>query len=433
MVFMVAMLVGGATTLRSALQHTQQEEKTNREFAQQLIEAQIKLLATYPYIEVRPEQLVEVFKLGQFRDSDYLHIALYNATGRQLSANFAIEAHYESVLTRLLKNLYEPTETIRREIKVGDVVFGQIVLSPHRAAQINTVIKETSNTILPIIVLFIVFMSLITALVTWVVRPVVDFVTNIQPEHETNKKAPVKWPRLMRLSTQLEDIGDEFRDSTQKVAHLNKRLIDLQEEERRRISAELHDALGQHLTAIRFESAAIKMASTLDETKQSAEAIENIGIEMRDIIRSMLERLRPPRLAEEGLEAALLEMINEWRLRHREHQVDYVCEADLSLIDSTTQLNLYRVVQEALTNVSRHAGEQSVQVEIRFVHIDKCLVLKIQDNGQGCDLGLPHKGFGLVGMQERIEQSGGSVLLTSQIGMGMAVQVKIPLVMQEIA
>jgi two-component system sensor histidine kinase UhpB len=105
----------------------------------------------------------------------------------------------------------------------------------------------------------------------------------------------------------------------------------------------------------------------------------------------------------------------------------------LACFNDDTQLNIYRVVQEALTNISKHAGEQALSVQIDIEQKKNSLLITIQDNGQGCDLKLPHNGFGLKGMLERVEYCAGTLLCTSQPGTGMTVRVRLPFPLKEIA
>ena len=199
----------------------------------------------------------------------------------------------------------------------------------------------------------------------------------------------------------------------------------MHESERKRLSAELHDEIGQHLTAIRFDTATIASAVDLAEAKQAGQSIDKINRQLTDIIRSMLQRLRPPSLDIAGLEVSLTELTEEWQLRHPQHDLLLQIDGELTGLKDTVKLTLYRAVQEALTNIIRHAGNM-VSVNIHLKATANKLFLTISDNGKGCDLQHANSGFGLLAMRERVEALAGEFTVSSAPGAGLTVTLSIP-------
>lgn len=128
--------------------------------------------------------------------------------------------------------------------------------------------------------------------------------------------------QLLAVNRQLKLLKQRYLDTDQKIDVLNQQLITIQEAERKRLSAELHDEIGQHLTAIQFDINTIKHSASLDEAKISAAAIDSVHRRMTVIVRSMLQRLRPPELTALGVHGAISELFNDWVLRHPQHHAN---------------------------------------------------------------------------------------------------------------
>ena len=279
-------------------------------------------------------------------------------------------------------------------------------------------------------VMFMLISFALSLIITLVIKPVVDFLRAVNkqgPLEGSNSLGLFPMSHLLRLPKHLQGIHHNLQDSSQKVHDLNNKILHLQEEERRRLSAELHDELGQHLTAIRLEAEVIKTAKSLQDTQYSAQAIDNIGRHMKDIVRSMLERLRPPEFDMFGLRGAVTEMISGWQLRHPHVNIDFQCTADFTKVNDARQLSIYRIVQEGLTNISRHAGSSALDVCISLLPSEALITITVSDNGLGCDLTKQVKGFGLKGMRERVDGLLGKMTLNSSPDKGMKIIVEVPI------
>lgn len=200
---------------------------------------------------------------------------------------------------------------------------------------------------------------------------------------------------------------------------LSQRLVDSQEQERKKLSRELHDEVGQVLTALRVQiGQASEMTGPNMHLKQAAELAER----SLQTIRQMARGLRPAMLDDLGLGPAL-----KWLARdasnHAGIDVDIELEGDFEGLDEPRRTCVYRVVQEALTNCAKHAQGSKVRVVVHESPHE--LVLTVQDNGQGAS---PSKsqGIGLLGMRERIEEFGGEFSIVSVPGAGMLVRANLP-------
>lgn len=216
----------------------------------------------------------------------------------------------------------------------------------------------------------------------------------------------------------------------QENRRLTQRLFTVQELERRHLSRELHDELGQWLTGIQADAQAIhcvssKKLDTCSPCQDSAQAIINSAGQIHQMIRRMLRRLRPVVLDQLGLADSLEEMLGQWRAHHPDIYCELTLEGALNDLNEVTNITLYRTIQSALTNISSHAGASQVSVNLR--RKPDHILLSVADNGQGMNMHLPSLGLGLLGMRERTIAAEGEFSFTSKPGHGLRIDVKLPL------
>jgi glucose-6-phosphate-specific signal transduction histidine kinase len=215
----------------------------------------------------------------------------------------------------------------------------------------------------------------------------------------------------------------------------NKRLaqeyVDMQESERKELARDLHDELGQYLNAIKLDTVSIRDAEAPNSPTQRAAIamIANLDRVYR-VVTGLIRQLRPVGFDDLGVTAAIEHCVNEWRSRLASTRIELSMQGDFAAVDEARGLVLYRLVQEALTNVARHsrAGEVSIRISAGTAGPDGHRIeVNIADDGVGVDMQAPRIGLGLVGMRERVASLGGSITLTSESGAGFEVQVSLPM------
>jgi two-component system, NarL family, sensor histidine kinase UhpB len=198
------------------------------------------------------------------------------------------------------------------------------------------------------------------------------------------------------------------------------RIIEVQEQEQRRLARELHDELGQTLNAIRLDALALPDSPAAQRiAAQAGQVYETAG----DLVR----RLRPPALDELGLVAALEACVHRWRTSHPELSVQLSAGGDLDGLGEATNLALYRIVQEALTNCVRHARARHMYIDLTRGEHPGAVLLEMRDDGVGFDTMSRARGNGLAGMRERVGLLGGRFELLSAAGEGVTIRAEIPL------
>ena len=208
----------------------------------------------------------------------------------------------------------------------------------------------------------------------------------------------------------------EERDAA--LRHLSRRLLSVQEEERTRIAREVHDELGQALTAMKIDL----------RHKPPQEVARRID-EIVDLVRRIASDLRPSIVDDLGMTAALEQQLR--RLRESTAIETTLVVEDEPPLDMLSTVTLYRIAQEALANVVRHAGASAVEVALSIR--DGSVILGISDNGRGVtaeQIASPGS-LGLIGMRERAELLGGSVKIEGRMGEGTVVTVSLPLAKEE--
>ncbi|MBM4465404.1 MAG: PAS domain S-box protein [Chloroflexi bacterium] len=230
-------------------------------------------------------------------------------------------------------------------------------------------------------------------------------------------------------NARLLDAINEHRTDLQK---LSVQLLSAQEEERRRLSLELHDELGQALTAISFDLAAIEKELPPEPAPRIREILAETSLlvnEVDDQVRELALDLRPYMLDDLGLVPALRWYVNRYA-RRLNIEVEFEAIDVEERLPADMKTALYRVVQEALTNVSRHA--QANRVSIRLERQESAVVAFIEDDGQGFDVGKmagPYpreRGAGLLGIRERVTSLGGRFDIESHPGHGTRLTIEIP-------
>lgn len=206
----------------------------------------------------------------------------------------------------------------------------------------------------------------------------------------------------------------------------NRELAKVVERERSGIAQELHDELGQCVTAIRSIAEVIgqRSAATEPEIHAAAQNIKEIASRLYDDMHAIVRRLRPVRLDVLGLADAIRETVTAWRARNPGTEYGVRIEGDLRDVAEAASVAIYRLVQEGLTNIVRHARATTASVVLS--RENDVIRLSIRDNGHGRVASVPASGYGLAGMRERIAALGGLLAVEGTPGVGTELRAEIP-------
>jgi signal transduction histidine kinase len=214
-------------------------------------------------------------------------------------------------------------------------------------------------------------------------------------------------------------------------AELLKRLVSAQEDERQRIARDLHDNVSQLLTALTLGLQTIALAGPLPEgARKSLDLVQRVAKDLGRAVHDLAHNLRPIALDAVGLHAALGQLLSDWATQQPGCTIDYRADAVAAVrLPPEIETTIYRVIQESLTNVFRHARANNVRVTVE--RNEGLVTVTVWDDGVGFDSEVARdpaggKRFGLIGMRERAALVGGSLEIQSRPGGGTTVTARFP-------
>lgn len=326
---------------------------------------------------------------------------------------------------------------------IRGVRYGDIVIASYPVDEVAEIWSDVVSLATASLIATLIFMVIVLLLVRRSLAPLDALALGLArlERGESNVRLALKGAREFGdIATRLNSLGrtlDRVRGENQ---DLLQRLVRVQDDERRGIARDLHDEAGPCLFAIRAG------VSTLVETmsgekldlslagKALAE-IQKAGEALQDVVRRMLDQLRPPGLSELGLQAALQSLVVNWRGMRDDLDLSLECSDGLEPLDEAVALTAYRVVQEALTNIYRHSEADWARVSVarkggmteEGEERGDVLDIVIEDNGVGFSGEGGAKGRGLLGMTERVKALDGRISLDERPDGGARIEARLPL------
>lgn len=319
----------------------------------------------------------------------------------------------------------------RRLITKGSQSFGYLVVEADPSDEVTEVWRDMQ-------VLFILgsfFLTLILILVYMALRQglrplgdLADALAKLENGDFTARVGTGAAKELSPIQIRFNHMASVLEKTMAENHALAGNMLTVQESERRDLARELHDELAPCLFGIRVDLAEIEriaIENKLADVEEKVSSVKLITSHIQSLVRKMLSRLRPMTLDDLGLTDALRDMLHNWRDRQPEIDWEWDFAGDLNDLPDTQQVTVYRVVQECTTNCVRHAEASHVKVEVR--REKENIKVTVTDDGKGLDNNSVIKGFGLIGMRERVSALGGKIAFDTEEGMGLQVRVLIPL------
>lgn len=435
-------LAGGAYVVRKARDDIRAEVLSTLNLTGHFLDAQLALMrdrrSTSAYV-------MPLFQLRELGDVRHLSVKFYDTRGRLLDSNEGTRERATQAprwFARLVRTASAPMSPAVRTVSVNGTAVGQLIIAADPTYEIDE-IWATSRGLLELLLLFFV---LVNALVWWAVaramqpiEVILAALGEVQRGHLAARLPRFGLPEMSRISVGFNHMAQTLEHSVAENQRLTRRLLQMQEDERSSLARDLHDEIGQCVSAIHADAAAIRNRGG-PSVRESAEAIVAVTAQIKDMVRGMLQRLRPAALEGLGLDAALRELVAAFRQRNAQLACTLRMGEGLSALPSEASIAAYRVIQECLTNVSRHARARSVDIEVELgamPDLPQTLVpaqwlrIAVLDDGQGFESGasVARDGFGLMGMRERVKVLDGRCEIESAPQRGTRIMVHIPLPM----
>jgi two-component system sensor histidine kinase UhpB len=370
-------------------------------------------------------------RLGRLQEIRHLDIAMLGADGLPLLPLREHDAPSAPDAPAWFVQLVRPT-TVEYRHRVGapGAPYSEVAIRPNPADEISEAWAQSRAEVL----LLLSFAALAMLVISWTVKRALQPVTHIlralevlQGGDYSARLPEPRLPELRRIAQKLNGVAEQLGRHELENRALRKRALSIQESERRTLAQELHDELGQSISAIKALAASLARSAGADEQRERARTIASICDDLYGTVRGMMKRLRPVVLDELGLGTALRRAAEEWTEHHAGAVCELDVEGDLEGIGEDVAIGVYRIVQEALTNVARHARATRVRVAVRAPRPDDAsLRVRVDDDGIGFDPAAVRGGFGLLGMRERVLALGGDLRIESAAGRGTTLRASIP-------
>jgi len=370
--------------------------------------------------------------LGYVRSS---HIALYDYQGHELyhspDSTFKSEVYPPDWFVKLVQ---PKVEIVERKIR-----YGTLVVSSSAAGSIREAWSGFSQLMWVGLAFFLLLNTMVYLLLSHSLRPVNQIlaaINRIEQGDLTTRLPTFTLPEFERIGHSLNRMAESLTaerqlEENRQLTHLIQKHI---EEERASLARELHDELGQYVTAIKTFAVAIankaktnSASAGMTEIASSAQIIVSAANQIYDGMHNIVRQLRPASLDNLGLAETLKDLVSSHQVQHPEIQIQLHLSGNLERIGETVSINLYRIVQESLNNALKYAKATTIAVSL-IKTPDGELQLAIKDNGVGMDIETvdQDKHFGLLGMRERVQALYGSFSIEAAPNQGTVISIHIP-------
>lgn len=428
----IVMIVGAGFMLHNARENVRAELESTASLALHLLDREIISFSAMP--RGGPEAMP--FRLSSLSHIRHLRIEFFDVAGNLRDTNRLHDATREEQVTpdwfiRLMTNIAPMAQTSRSVIFGGRPV-GQLVITPDPSYEIEETWDDTKDLLALVFLFFLLVNMLVYFAIDKALKPVnriLVALTDLEHGKLETRLSGFELPELASIGEKFNGMAETLEQSIKRNLGLSRQIISLEEVERKSLARELHDEIGQSITAIHVDAQAIMNVETInksavDNIKQSAQAILEVTKNMMGITHQILDRLRPDVIDKLGLKTALEDLVAKWKSKHESVHCSLNISGDLIGFSETITLSAYRIVQESLTNIARYANASRVSIGI--LQEEDTLVLMIEDDGVGFDLSQQTDGFGLTGMRERVEGLSGEFELDSEKGNGTRLVVRLP-------
>jgi two-component system, NarL family, sensor histidine kinase UhpB len=440
-IWLIGMAVAGALILKQARAAVRAESTSNLQLVQQLLGP---VLADHG-ATLSQEALEDVAKVV----SRVRHVQVVtdpSRAGRQTERAIPVSG----VPGWFVQLVAPPPEALPRIVLFGHAQTQNLVIEADPADEIREAWEEVRTFLWIAGGIFLLVCSLVYVALWRGLQPLTQLLTAFERlEHDdfTTRVNEQAVPELAQIHRQFNRMAEVLGATVHSNRVLAGHLVNLQEEERRGLARELHDDMAPYLFDIKIRTSAI--CNLLERhaylgIPAQLEAIDATIGQLQGQVRELLRRLRPLTLDELGLEQALRDLVAAWSSRY--HQVDWKLEVHgpLDRLSDTLCVTVYRIVQECLTNIARHAEAQCASVRITVAPPCKAaqgrlirdgemagrIDIRVQDDGKGMPPGTRF-GLGLTGVQERVQALGGALTVERRDDDGVRVHAWIPVTRAE--
>lgn len=363
-------------------------------------------------------------KVAAMQSVRHLHISIKDNKGEQKNNNKLYMSDEKNMAPRwFIKAIGIEFFTHHYNINIENGTTKTIFITANPMDEISEAWGETKAYFLSIVLmLFIIFftINLVFHSMLKAVKAILSGLCQIEEGKFDHVLPRFKMSEFDAIAAEINTMSMALKTAQQNNQSLARHTMKIQETERQNMSRELHDEMGQSLTAIKAMAVTCQQAGT--DVKKVTSAIVDICDHVSVVLRSMMKTLHPLSLAELGLGATLSELVREWQRRSHDLKFNLNYDDTLDKLSHEITIHVYRIVQECLTNAVRHANASEVVISV--TKREQEVWINVSDNGQGKQNN--NSGFGLLSMRERAESLGGKFTLKFIKNSGFKVMVQLP-------
>jgi len=408
---LIAVLIGLAAIITSTQKNVRQEILSTQSLAIFAIENGIK---KNPEIYLFQEQ-GETFGLSNLNELRHLNIQFYDQENqlRDQTSSYLSKTNLPPIwFISLMENFSSVMAEKRIDIKLRGQDFGYILINPEPMYEYSEIWQQIKSGFLVILLFFGLVNTMILVVFYHTLKPINAIIDGFQRLEDEDYQARISKTNIRELDI----IGQKFngtvkklKESNIKIHKLSQNLINIQEQEKKDLARNLHDELGQSLTAIQAEAASIKKSKNEESRNSAVDSIIAISKTMMLSTRELIKKLSLGILEEMGFEIAIGDLVNSWAKRNPKVNMTYVFDKQLiGLIPRPFEGHIYRIIQEALTNITKHANTKKTNISLSLHKKKNLFEISISNDGLKKQSNA-NNGIGLLGMRERVNQMGGTI------------------------
>jgi len=422
------MLAVGTILVRGAKSSIQESVEAATHVTTQLLDTVI--LSAGQGLDMGYSQIVlQTFleEVGQVRSNQ---IFLYNSRGEVLYQSPASQYRINEKPPVWFYHLLDPkAESVFRPIR-----FGRLEVRPDSRGTIReswVKMRELFWAALGFFIALNLAVYWLLGRLTKPLLPIVGAINQMEKGDLTARLPAFSLPEFEKIGHGLNRMAESLAaerelEENRQLTHVIQKHI---EEERRSLARELHDGLGQYVTAIKTFAVAIasQTKEKAPEVGASVQVIVESANHIYDGMHHIIKQLRPGSLDNLGLEETLKDLVRDVQAKHSTLNINLNLAGDLNNLGETLNINVYRIVQESINNAIKHAEASQMDIDLSIT-ADDSLQLCIRDNGKGMDVDAVDQTnhFGLLGMRERVQGFHGNFAIGSTLGQGTVINIHIP-------
>lgn len=430
--FFCLLMTSGYVLYRADLQSEQQSQKILDSISKQLEFQLLRIDAGFGQPEKFPD-------LSLWKETQSIPGVCIRYSSVKTPVNYSvcrgsewIDDHWPQLFSILYQFFFDPGLALQKNIVYNDKIYGSLSLTPNIESELNRA-WESLYALMGLSAITILATCLAVYLaISRALRPAQIIVSGLEEMQQGDLSVRLPHFELsewQRTSSAINALAVSQQQLLSERKKLTFQLISMQDEERRYLARELHDELGQCLATINAHAAIMTQTARQEcpQLVEEAESISRINRHIMDTVHNLLARLRPSEIDSLGLELSLRNLFIEWNTRSKNkpyYQLKIMGDCQ-DLLDPYP-ITLFRIIQECLTNIAKHSSATNATVTLNIS--DQLIELTIDDNGDIKTLPFAdHSGFGLLGIQERVDALGGILNMAKNKSGGLSIKACFPM------